>query len=223
MPKKISEDSLFFGLNLSDEQKELRDAIYGDNYDIIFCNSRAGTGKSLISIACAKLMVSEGRYNGLKYIFSPCEEDKLGFTPGTTEEKENKYLLPLYDSLLTINESPEKSLITNGTSLAKKNGTAWIEAMSHTFMRGTNISNKIVIMEECQNWKVNEIKKVLTRCHDNSKIIVIGHSGQIDLKNKKESGFEKYIEHFRNEKRCKICTLTINFRGWVANHADELV
>jgi phosphate starvation-inducible PhoH-like protein len=105
----------------------------------------------------------------------------------------------------------------------QKNGSAWIDCISHTFLRGINFENKIVCIDEMQNTYLDEAKKIITRCHDNTKTVCIGHSGQIDLyKNKQNSGFARYIEHFQDQKRCKICELTYNFRGWVSTWADSL-
>lgn len=223
MSKKPKIDSdLFFGLRLSDEQKDLKDAIMGNDYDVIFVNSKAGTGKTVISVACAKLLVSSGRYTSLEYIFSPCQEDTLGFTAGSVSEKEGKYLTPLYDALLTINENPNTCFYND--IINNKNGTAWINTYSHAYMRGSSkMSKTVIIIDEAQNFTIPELKKVLTRFGDNCKIIVLGHSGQIDLKKKTQSGFVKYIEHFKDQERCKICNLSINYRGWVANHADALI
>lgn len=222
MSKKPKIDSdLFFGLRLSDEQKDLKDAIMGDDYDVIFVNSKAGTGKTVISVACAKLLVSSGRYTSLEYIFSPCQEDTLGFTAGSVSEKEGKYLTPLYDALLTINENPNTCFYSD--MINNKNGTAWVNAYSHAYMRGATKKANYVVIDEAQNFTIPELKKVLTRFCDSCKIIVLGHSGQIDLKKKTQSGFVKYIEHFKDQERCKICNLSINYRGWVANHADALI
>jgi len=225
MTKKLSKSSMFFGLDLTDEQRVYRDLIYGEDYNIIFCNASSGTGKTTIAVAVAKLLVAEGRYNGLKYIFSPVEESRLGYSSGSIEEKESKYLLPLYDALISINELPDKCILTtsNASNMSKKNGTMWVEAVSHTFLRGSNICQKVVILDEMQNYTVSEIKKVLTRCHDNCKIICIGHNKQIDLKNKSHSGFEKYIKHFECLEKSVICNLTKNFRGLIATHADNLM
>lgn len=222
MAKKIFEDNMFFGLNLTDEQKEFRDAIYSGDYDIIFCNSKAGSGKTLISVATANLLVSSGKFDGLTYIFSGVEERNFGYRPGTQEEKEREYLQPLFDALIDINEQPEKALIPTNTNDTKKKCVGWVETYSHTFTRGINIKNKVVIIDEAQNWTTEQLKKILTRCHVDCRIIVIGHTGQIDLPIKEQSGFQRYIEHFNNKERAKICTLTTNFRGWVAQWADEL-
>jgi phosphate starvation-inducible protein PhoH and related proteins len=62
----------------------------------------------------------------------------------------------------------------------------------------------------------------LTRVHNSAKVIVIGHDKQIDLKDPKKSGFVPYLEHFRNEPYCKVVELHVNFRGQLAQHADNL-
>ena len=228
MAKKISDDHIFYGFKLNEEQKDYRDAIYSDDYDIIFNNSPSGTGKTIHAVATAKLLVSEGRYNGLVYIFSTVEEEKCGYRPGDQTTKERNYLDPLIGALITIGETPEKAIKQMSQDLltSKKKSDSksdpWIDALSHTFMRGTNIDNKVVIIDEAQNFTLDELKKVLTRIHDNCVVIVIGHDGQCDLTNKDASGFVRYIEHFKPMARCKVCTLTENFRGWISNHADNL-
>ena len=66
------------------------------------------------------------------------------------------------------------------------------------------------------------MRMILQRVGENCKVIVIGHTGQIDLQNPKQSGFEKYIEHFRGHEHCQICELHTNHRSWISNWADEL-
>lgn len=83
-----------------------------------------------------------------------------------------------------------------------------------------NMKNKIVIIDEAQNFTVPELKKTLTRLHDSCKAIVVGHTGQIDITGK--SGFARYIEHFRGQERAQVCELLINHRGWLSSYADQL-
>lgn len=223
MAKKISDSHIFFGLNLNNEQKEFRDAIYGNDYDIVFCNSKSGTGKTTLSVATAKLLISEKRHNGLVYVFNPTEEDKCGYRPGSQEEKEKAYYEPLISALIKINEQPERAirqLVSNINTI--KNNESWVDAVSHTFMRGINIEDRVVIIDEAQNFTTKDLQKTLTRIHETCKVIVIGHDGQCDLEDELMSGFVKYLEHFRPELRCKICVLTENFRGWISNHADNI-
>lgn len=223
----LPKDSLFFGLGpkLTEEQKHYVDSIF--DKQIVFVNAPAGTGKTTLAVACAKLLETD-----LFYTFSPVEEDKMGFRPGNQEEKNQAYLGPLYDALEEIGEDPLKSIYSE--ELARdprykrqisdliKEGSIWVYAEPHTFLRGRNM-RKTIIIDEAQNFTVSELKKVLTRVHDPYKVIVIGHSGQCDLPDPSQSGFTEYIEHFRNEPYAAVCTLTKNFRGIVAQHADKLV
>jgi phosphate starvation-inducible PhoH-like protein len=224
MPRKIKEDNLFFGLQstMTDEQKIFRDAIYGDSYDIVFCNSKAGTGKTTIAVATAKMLVEEKKYDGMVYIVIPVQEKSQGYLPGNLNEKNMPYAEPLMQALVKVGDQPDRAIKQMADLSVQKNGLAWVDCLSHTFLRGVNFENKVIIIDELENAKVDEIKKILTRCHASCKIIAIGHTGQCDLQNKKLSGFEKYINHFKEKERCKVCTLTKNFRGWVSQWADEL-
>jgi phosphate starvation-inducible protein PhoH and related proteins len=183
------------------------------NKRITFSNSKAGTGKTTVAVACMKLLYELRVISKAYYIFSPVEEKTLGHRPGNTKEKEADYLVPLTDALIEIGEQPEKAMHEE---------FGWIEAKSDTFLRGTNMKGVGVILEESQNYTRGQLKKTLTRAHDNSHYVVIGHDGQIDLKNKKNSGFVYCMEHFSilGEDKVGIAPLTKNFRGWIAQHAD---
>jgi PhoH-like ATPase len=159
MPRKIKEDNIFFGLHLTEEQKVFRDAIYGDDYDVVFCNSKAGTGKTTISVATAKMLIAENKYDGLVYIVAPVQEKSQGFLPGSIEEKTLPYLEPLMQALIKIGEIPEKSIKQMSDMSNQKIGTSWVDCMSHTFLRGTNFENKIVIIDEMENLKLVKRKK----------------------------------------------------------------
>src|SRR5699024_5228185 len=97
------------------------------------------------------------------------------------------------------------------------------EAKSHVFARGTNIKDKFLIVDEVQNFTKSELRKLLTRVHDSCRVVLIGHTGQIDLDRPQDSGFAPYIEHFKNKDYAKVCELNWNFRGVLANDADSLV
>lgn len=209
-------DNMLFGFadKLTDEQQVYVDSIF--DKQLTFVNARSGTGKTTLAVACAKLLGKP-----LVYVFSPVEEDKLGFTPGDVEAKESKYIQPLLDALKEIREDPRFALYReDNPDFMKKE--AWITAKSHVFARGTNIKGSTVIIDEAQNFTVSDLRKLLTRIHDDCTVIVIGHTGQIDLKNPKASGFAPYIEHFRGKPYANICALNWNFRGRLANDADSI-
>ena len=169
----------------------------------------------------ADLLVKYGRYDGIVYIQAPVQETKQGYLKGTLEDKSVYYFTPFYDALSKLGINLSTTMCND--NMNQKLGTGYIECMTHTFLRGTNFENKVVILDETQNYYTDELKKVLTRLHDNCKVIVIGHTGQIDLyKNVENSGFARYLNHFKDEEQCAVCELTKNYRGWLSNFADDL-
>ena len=220
-PRTLSE-SQFYGIQLDDEQRKFVDAIWDPNIDIVFCDAKAGTGKTLCAVATANLLYQYNLVDGIVYIVSPTQEQRIGFIPGEIENKIFPYTGSLYDALIEIGVNPNTAINQNDI-MNEKNGTGYIDAISHLYLRGRNIKNKCVIVEESQNMYKDELKKILTRVDEASKIIVIGHQGQCDLLSHPErSGFASYIEHFRDKERCAICELKTNHRGWIAEWADEL-
>lgn len=221
-PPKTLSDHPFYGMVLNEEQKEFAEAIWDPENLIVFCDSRAGTGKTTVAVGVANMLVQYGLYDGIVYIAAPVQEEKLGYMPGTLQDKVSLYFDPLYQALIKLNINPNTAI--NQLDIEnQKNGTGYIDAITHVFLRGQNFENKVVICEESQNLYGDELKKVLTRIHDNCKTIVIGHTGQCDLyHNPERSGFAPYINHFADEPYAQVCTLTKNYRGKVSTHADEL-
>jgi phosphate starvation-inducible protein PhoH len=191
------------------------DSIFDNQLTIV--DAKSGSGKTTMAVASAKMLGKP-----LVYIFSPVEEKRMGFRPGTQAEKEAEYLTPLKDALLEIGEVPDKVIFNEDNLEAMKSGAVWVYPMSHTFARGINLKDKTVIIAESQNFSRGDLKKILTRIHDNCVTIMEGHRGQCDLPDESKSGFAPYIDHFRNESYAKVVELTVNFRGRLAQHADEL-
>lgn len=216
---------IFFGLSLDEKQKNFRDSIWDYNNIVTICNSKAGTGKTTIAIATATLLYEYGRYNGIVYIVAPTMEQKQGFIPGNPEDKNAPYRQPLDDALISLGFNPD--IVIKGDNMENiKKGRSYIDFISHTYLRGTNFDKKVIIVEEAQNFYYDELKKVLTRIHDNCKIIIIGHLGQCDLlKHPERSGFNKYLEAFKEieeDPRVSICELDKNYRGWFSDFCDNV-
>lgn len=193
-----------------------------DNVRVIFCNSKAGTGKTTQAVGCANILVHSGKFEKMEYMFATPFEDKMGFRPGDQQEKEMAYLRPQYDALYEINEIPEKVIEEIACAECIKAGKTWVSAHSINFMRGGNLAGELIILDEAQNVSREELKMVLTRVHDTSKIIVIGHDGQVDIP-KGRSGFVPYQEWFKPEPYCRVVNLTQNFRGMISQHADDFM
>lgn len=213
---------MFYGMILDEEQQAFVEAIKNPSKTIVFCDAPAGTGKTTLAMGAANILVQDSR-NGLDeivYIVSPYGEGKQGYLPGDITAKSEVYYEPAYQAMTEVNLNTFSDVTSASLSEKKKRGDGFVKMMTHTYMRGVNLKNKVVILDESQNYTVAELKKVLTRCHDTCKVIVIGHTGQIDINGR--SGFARYMQHFDGHERCAICKLTTNHRGWLSSYADEL-
>jgi len=219
---RIIDDRPFYNLTLDEDQKKFVNAILNPDNTIVFCNARAGTGKTTLAMGTADILVKHNQYDGIVYICSAYGEKTQGYLPGSITEKSEVYFEPAYQAMIECNMNP--NVCVNSDSMVnQKYGDAYVTLLTHTFLRGTNLKHKVIILDESQNYTVSDLKKTLTRCSDDCKIIVVGHDQQCDLEDKSSSGFSKYIEHFRGHEHCQICELTINHRGWVSQFADELI
>ena len=156
---------------------------------------------------------------------SPTMEQKQGYLPGDQESKSAPYMEPLIEALYTIDMDPRHVIKSDTNMEALKNGTAFIEFTVDTYLRGCNFENKVIIIDEAQNFYFDDLKKTLTRIHDSCKTIVLGHDEQCDLYKKPErSGFIPYLKAFSecNDSRVAICELKTNHRGWVSTFCDNV-
>lgn len=217
----VLDRDIFYGIRLDDEQYEFASAIWNPNKDIIFCNSRAGTGKTTVAAGVANMLVQYGDFRQIVYIMFPYGERKQGWLPGTLTEKSSVYFEAFYQALINCDVNPNTA-INNESMVNQKLGDGYITCITDTYLRGPNLNDAVIIIDEAQNGTLAQLKKVLTRVGKKTKTIVIGHTLQCDLDDPTQSGFSAYIEHFRSQERAAICTLLTNHRGWVSQWADEL-
>lgn len=147
VPQNLDEYPTFYGMTLDPEQKIFRDAIWNPDIDVVFCNARAGTGKTTIAVGVANLLVQYGLYNGIAYIVSPTQEEKQGYLPGTQEQKSAPYMEPLYQALETIGVNPNVAMIVDDNPESQKYG-AYIQCATHTYMRGITFDKKVILLDE---------------------------------------------------------------------------
>ena len=211
----------FYGMSLDEEQLNFANTIWNPDIDIIFCNAKAGTGKTTVATGVANLLVQHRFFNNIVYIMSPYGERTQGWLPGTITEKSSVYFEAFYQALLNCNVNPHTA-INDESMVNQKNGTGYITCITDTYLRGTNLNDAVIIIDEAQNYTLAQLQKTLTRVGTRAKVIVIGHDLQCDLRNPEESGFTRYLNHFAEEERAAVCELFTNHRGWISQHADAI-
>jgi phosphate starvation-inducible PhoH-like protein len=165
-------------------QRSYVDAI--ERHDMVFGIGPSGTGKTYLAVAMAVDALLTREVSRI-ILARPAVEagERLGFLPGTLQEKVNPYLRPLYDALYDVLDPDrverylEKSII---------------EIAPIAFMRGRTLNDAFVILDEAQNTTSEQMKMFLTRLGFNSKAVVTGDITQIDLPNGRRSGLIEAIE-----------------------------
>lgn len=211
---------LFSGITCNDDQKKFRDAVMDDKYNFILVDAVSGSGKTLIAVTCAKQLVANGHCRSCAFIVPTTSEGELGYRPGTTSDKISDYMTPLRQALIKIGEEPDK-VITHSLDENLKDSNKWVIADSQAFLRGVNFENMVIIVDEAQNFTVPQIKKIISRNYDNSKVIVIGSSSQIDI-DPESSCFDRLMKHMDGFEGYIKCELPISYRGKLAMHIDKL-
>ncbi len=152
---------------------------------ITFCQGVAGSGKTHIAVGMAIEYLLENKVNKI-VITRPVVEsgEKLGFLPGTAEEKLHPYLLPILDEVAHfIPMSQYASLKTHNK----------IEIVPLGLMRGRNFHNCFIVADECQNASYDQLKMLLTRIGNDSKMVLTGDVSQSDLQRYLRGGFMQLI------------------------------
>lgn len=212
----------FYGLDCSDEEQvRYRDALWDRNNRITIVDAPAGSGKSVIAVAIALMYVRYGICDEAYYIRTPCSEHRMGFLPGEKSSKERYYMTPLTQSLINLGENPA-SVINDDTYINQKMGTGVFTTMTDVYILGSDFSKKFVIIDEAQCMTKEQLKAVLTRCHDDCHVCVIGSSLQVQGIDPKDSGLQACIEHFKDKEWATICTLSKNYRGELSAWADKM-
>lgn len=143
------------------------------NHDLTFGVGPAGTGKTYLAVAIAVAKLLQGEVQRV-VLSRPAVEagEKLGFLPGDMREKVDPYLRPIYDALYDFLNSDE---------VAKKLESGEIEIAPLAFMRGRTLSRAFIIVDEAQNTTSIQMKMLLTRLGQGSRMVVCGDMSQIDL------------------------------------------
>jgi PhoH-like ATPase len=181
------------------EQAMLLDLLLDDDIRCVCVSGIAGSGKTLLSLAVGLHKVwQEGRYTKLA-IYKPISTigEDIGYLPGTAQEKLEPMLGNFFDNLEQILGNSRKT--KGGKPVTKEDlidqGILIIEPVA--YMRGRSIVNQFIILDEAQNLSQTEIRSIVSRAGENSKLIILGDSSQIDKK-----GLDKWncgISHAMNK------------------------
>ena len=168
----------------SGNQRRYVEAI--ETHDMVFAIGPGGTGKTYLAVAMAVSALLSKQVNRI-ILARPAVEagERLGFLPGTLQEKVDPYMRPLYDALHDLLEADKLE------SFLEKD---LIEVAPLAFMRGRTLNDSFVILDEAQNTTSEQMKMFLTRLGFNSKAVITGDITQIDLPNDRRSGLVEAID-----------------------------
>jgi len=210
------------------EQAFAFDALLNDDIKLVSLVGKAGTGKTLLAIAAGLAKtVDEGVYHRLlvsRPVF-PLGKD-IGFLPGTIEEKLNPWMQPIYDNidfLFGATGAKGRRGAGKGTQELMTQGLLQIEPL--TYIRGRSIPAQYLIVDESQNLTPHEIKTIVTRAGDDTKIVLTGDSFQIDnpYVDAANNGLVYLVDRFKDESISAHVTFTKGERSKLSELASNLL
>ena len=178
-------------------QRTYLDAIA--QHDLTFCTGPAGSGKTYLAVAAAVAMLKAGTVRKLVLVRPAVEAgEKLGFLPGSMQDKVNPYLRPLLDALNDMMEFEH---------IQRFMAVDLIELIPLAFMRGRTLNDAAVILDEAQNASKAQMLMFLTRLGHGSKMSVTGDASQTDLERPSDSGLVDAIRRLQRVKGVATCGL----------------
>jgi phosphate starvation-inducible PhoH-like protein len=179
----------------SPNQRKYVEAI--EQADMTFGLGPAGTGKTYLAVAMAVAALMAKRVSRIILVRPAVEAgERLGFLPGSLQEKVDPYLRPLYDALYDL---LDQSKVDN---LLERNV---IEVAPLAFMRGRTLNDAFIIMDEAQNTTMEQMKMFVTRMGNGSKAVITGDLTQIDLPNPKKSGLFEALQVLEGVEGIRFC------------------
>jgi len=209
---------------LNIEQRMAFDLLLDDSVSLVTLMGKAGTGKTLLALAAGLKKVSdEGAYSRMLVSrpVIPLGKD-IGYLPGAKEEKLSHWMQPLFDNLeyiLSVHKRPNLKSIESIIS----NNMVEIEAI--TYIRGRSLPNLFIIIDEAQNLSPHEIKTIVSRAGENTKVVLTGDPYQIDSPylDSNSNGLSYLVEAFKGQPVYGHVVLEHSERSKLAELAAELL
>ncbi|MCF7913353.1 MAG: PhoH family protein [Candidatus Cloacimonetes bacterium] len=233
-PPAFYQNQELFGItSRNPEQAMAFDLLLDPDVKLVSMIGKAGTGKTLIALAAGlNQVVEKDLYTRLvvsRPVF-PLGKD-LGYLPGTKAEKFNPWMQPIYDNMeiLLTNKSDEESK-ANGRIFGKKKPSlndyldfGFIELEPLTYIRGRSLPNQFIIIDEAQNLTPHEMKTIITRAGEGTKVVLTGDPYQIDIPylDSGSNGLSIACERLKHEKIVGHVTLLKGERSQLANIAAK--
>ena len=208
------------------EQAFALDLLLDDSIRAVTLIGKAGTGKTLLALAAGvKRTIEEGSYQRLLVSrpVMPLGRD-IGFLPGDLEQKLNPWMQPVYDNL-------EFLLIAGGSRRRGGRGfedlfaSGQLQIEPLTYIRGRSLPHQYVIVDEAQNLTPHEVKTIITRCGEGTKIVLTGDPFQIDnpYVDATTNGLVHVVNRFKKERIAGTITMTKGERSVLAELAANLL
>jgi len=210
--KRRPKNDIKFQVQLNEEQKEAKLVILSNKITVL--RGQAGSGKSLVAaqVALDLLFRKEVERVILTRPAVTSGED-IGYLPGSKDDKLAPYTAAIYDNMYRL---------YNREKIDKEVTEANIEVIPLAFMRGRNLSNCCVVVDESQNITHRQMELLLGRMCQGSKMIICGDTAQIDLKDKKLSGFNFICTNFKEVPGFAVVTLKTNHRDPIVEQILEI-
>lgn len=206
------------------EQTFALHALLNPDIKLVSLQGVAGTGKTLLALASALEQNNLYQQIVLARPIVPLSNKDIGYLPGNAEDKINPYMQPLFDNLKFIkNQFGENEKKYRKIEEMEDQGKLKISALA--YIRGRSLSNVIFIVDEAQNLTPHEVKTIITRAGENTKIIFTGDVFQIDTPylDEQSNGLSYLIDRLRGNDLFAHITLEKGERSELANLANELL
>ncbi|MCF7858073.1 MAG: PhoH family protein [Candidatus Cloacimonetes bacterium] len=233
-PLKYYQDQELFGIKARNiEQKMSFDLLLDPEVKLVSMLGKAGTGKTLIALAAGlEQVVEKNNYSRLivSRPVSPLGKD-IGYLPGSKSDKFNPWMQPIFDNMeILLTNRNEQTDNENGKIFGKKQpglndylDFGFIELEPLTYIRGRSLPDQYIIVDEAQNLTPHEMKTIITRAGEGTKIVLTGDPYQIDIPylDSESNGLSIAVEKLKKEKIVGHVTLTKGERSALADLAAK--